>query len=182
MDKRALRAEARRVRAAVGDRARRSAQICAQVQALPEFARAHCVFAYAATGSEVDLFPAIEAALRAGKAVCLPVCREKGQMDAVRLRAREDLAPGAFGILEPRGEVVPPEEIDLVLCPGLAFDRRGGRLGYGGGYYDRYLGKVHAFLLGICYTDCIVGAVPMGAHDVFMDALACETGILRIGG
>ena len=64
MDKRALRAEARRVRAAVGDRARRSAQICAQVQALPEFARAHCVFAYAATGSEVDLFPAIEAALR----------------------------------------------------------------------------------------------------------------------
>ena len=117
MDKRALRAEARRVRAAVGDRARRSAQICAQVQALPEFARAHCVFAYAATGSEADLFPAIEAALRAGKAVCLPVCREKGQMDAVRLYAREDLAPGAFGILEPRGEVVPPEEIDLVLCP-----------------------------------------------------------------
>ena len=163
MDKRALRAEARRVRAAVGDRARRSAQICAQVQALPEFARAHCVFAYAATGSEADLFPAIEAALRAGN-------------------AREDLAPGAFGILEPRGEVVPPEEIDLVLCPGLAFDRRGGRLGYGGGYYDRYLGKVHAFLLGICYTDCIVGAVPTGAHDVFMDALACETGILRIGG
>ena len=103
MDKRALRAEARRVRAAVGDRARRSAQICAQVQALPEFARAHCVFAYAATGSEVDLFPAIEAALRAGKAVCLPVCREEGQMDAVRLYAREDLAPGAFGILEPRG-------------------------------------------------------------------------------
>ena len=172
MDKRALRAEARRVRAAVGDRARRSAQICAQVQALPEFARAHCVFAYAATGSEADLFPAIEAALCAGK----------GQMDAVRLRAREDLAPGVFGILEPRGEVVPPEEIDLVLCPGLAFDRRGGRLGYGGGYYDRYLGKVHAFLLGICYTDCIVGAVPTGAHDVFMDALACETGILRIGG
>ena len=114
--------------------------------------------------------------------MCLPVCREKGQMDAVRLYAREDLAPGAFGILEPRGEVVPPEEIDLVLCPGLAFDRRGGRLGYGGGYYDRYLGKVHAFLLGICYTDCIVGAVPTGAHDVFMDALACETGILRIGG
>lgn len=181
-DKRTLRAQGRRVRDAIPDRRGRSAKLCAQILTLPEFVRARCVFAYAATGSEVDLDPVIEAALAAGKTVCLPVCREKGRMDAVRLDAQAELVPGAFGIREPQGEVVPAEQLDLVLCPGLAFDRRGGRLGYGGGYYDRYLVKVHAFLVGICFTDCIVDAVPTGPHDVLMNALACEAGILRIGG
>ena len=75
-----------------------------------------------------------------------------------------------------------PESIELALCPGLAFDEKGGRLGYGKGYYDRYLTKVHAFCAGVCYTECVIESVPVGRCDVPMAALVSPQGVTRMGG
>ena len=74
------------------------------------------------------------------------------------------------------------KEIDLVLCPGLAFDPCGARLGWGKGYYDRYLVKTHAFPAGVCFAGCLLPRVPAQENDVPMRAVVCEEGIKRIGG
>lgn len=182
MDKRQLRARMKRVRGAIPNRAQQSAAICGHILALPEYARAECVLLYMPIGNEADVRPVLQHALAQGKTVCLPVCREDGRMDAVCCTGEESLRPGAFGILEPVGETVPPQRIDLVLCPGLAFDGSGGRLGYGKGYYDRYLTKVHAFCAGVCYTECRIESVPVGRCDVPMAALISPQGVTRMGG
>ena len=182
MDKPELRARMKRIRAAIPDRAQQSDAICRRILALPEYARAGCELLYMPIGSEADVRPVLARALAQGKAVCLPVCRENGEMDAVRYTGQSCLRPGAYGILEPEGEVVPPERIELALCPGLAFDEKGGRLGYGKGYYDRYLTKVHAFCAGVCYTECVIESVPVGRCDVPMAALVSPQGVTRMGG
>ena len=173
-DKRTLRAQFARIRAGARS-AEKDAAITENVLRSPLFC-AESFFVYCSVRSEVPTDGLIAALLAAGKRVCVPRIAH-GAMLSVPYAP---LAAGAFGIPAPSGGEDTPCEV--ALAPLLAVDADGYRLGYGGGYYDRYLGKVHAFLLGICYTDCIVGAVPTGAHDVFMDALACETGILRIGG
>lgn len=182
MNKQQLRQRMREVRRNIDDRAQKDARICREIENLPEYQQAKCVLFYMATGSEADLSDAMEAALRQGKRVCLPVCRSEGRMDAVEYTGRDCLRSGTFGIMEPQGSIVMPECIDLVLCPGLAFDPFGGRLGYGKGYYDRYLRKVHAFWAGICYTECIVEKVPVEETDVPVKALVSPAGVMRMGG
>ena len=164
------------------DRADKSAAICENVLSMPEYEAAKCVMLYMPIRSEADVRGVMEAALKSGKRVCLPVCRENGGMDAVEYTGKDCMITGAFGVEEPQGNVILPQQIDLILCPGLAFDRDGGRLGYGKGYYDRYSEKVHAFLAGICYTECIVEKVPVNAWDKPVQAVVTQTGILRMGG
>ena len=166
----------------LNDREQKSAQICRHVLNMPEYASAKCVMLYMPVRSEVDVRPLLKRALEDGKRVCLPVCGLDGKMDAAEFESMEHMRLGAFGSREPLGDIVPPEEIDLIICPGVAFDEQGGRLGYGKGYYDRYLEKVHAFWAGICYTECIVTAMPAQTHDVPMKALVTQAGVMRIGG
>ncbi len=91
--------------------------------------------------------------------------------------SEEDLASGAFGIREPQGgRTVPPEQIDIMLVPGTAFDREGNRKGRGRGYYDRYLGRpeaVHIYKIGFCTPEALVEHVPTKPHDVKMDKVIC---------
>lgn len=182
MNKPQLRSRMRAVRGEIADREQQNAQICKNLCDMPEFLAAKCVLFYMPIGSEADITGAMEEALRQGKRACLPVCRENGEMDAVEYIGSDCLKSGAYGIPEPEGTRIPSECIDLVLCPGLAFDRAGGRLGYGKGYYDRYLRKVHAFWAGICYTECIVEKVPVEELDVPMKALVRPAGVMRMGG
>lgn len=182
MNKAELRKRMKSLRDGLKERDEKSAAICRNISSMPEYESAECVMLYMPIRSEADLRPLMRMAVQDGKRVCLPVCREEGLMDAVEYTGEETLQTGAFGVSEPVGNVVAPEEIDLILCPGLAFDGNGGRLGYGKGYYDRYLQKVHAFLAGICYTECVVEKVPVQAHDRVMQAVVTQTGILRMGG
>lgn len=177
-----MRAAMRRARGKILDRQEKSARICRHILEMPEYLESKCVLFYMAIGSEADLSLAMEAAVRQGKRVLAPVCADNGDMIAVEARPAGNFRKGAFGILEPVGKAADPEEIDLVLCPGLAFDARGRRLGYGRGYYDRFLPKTRAFFAGICFSACMVENVPASAHDVPMRALVSEQGILRIGG
>lgn len=182
MNKTELRKRMKALRGGLADRDEKSAVICRNILSMPEYESAKCVMLYMPIRSEADLRPLMRMAVQDGKRVCLPVCRENGGMDAVEYTGEDNLKAGAFGVSEPVGNVVAPEEIDLILCPGLAFDENGGRLGYGKGYYDRYLQKVHAFLAGVCYTECVVEKMPTQAHDRAMMAVVTQTGILRMGG
>ena len=85
----------------------------------------------------------------------------------------DDLVKGCFGILEPPAStpVADPNKLDLILVPGVAFDRQGGRLGRGRGYYDRLLAGTSAFKVGVCFDWQIVPEVPREAHDIRMDAV-----------
>ena len=86
-----------------------------------------------------------------------------------------------FGMLEPAADlpVVDPTTVDVVLVPGVAFDRHGGRLGFGGGYYDRFLPTTPAVRVGIAFDACMVDQLPCGEHDQQMDWVATPSGIIR---
>lgn len=150
-------------------RLRASAAIFSAVERLPEFRAARTVAIFAALPDE----PATDEVLArwaSTRRVVLP--RVEG--DAMRFYAcRPDaLVFGAFGILEPQGErPCPAGEIDLVVCPGVAFTADGRRLGRGRGYYDRYLGDpaFRGFRVGVCYAHQLVDDLPVEPHDVRMD-------------
>lgn len=139
---------------------------------------ARSVFAYCATGSELDTRALIEAALRQGKALYLPRCVRRGEMRLLRVRALSELRPGRFGIPEPAGDEELLGTPDLCLAPGLAFDRAGGRLGYGGGYYDRFLAGARPTVAALAYPCQVIARVPVLAHDAPVDYIITPAGIV----
>ena len=98
-------------------------------------------------------------------------------MEAAYLDAPDDLAPGAFGIPEPQGEAADPASIDLTLVPGAAFDKSGGRLGRGGGYYDRYLPLVRGLTVGLAFECQMLETVPREAHDIGIQRVVTESAV-----
>ena len=142
------------------------------------FRQAKTVMAYAAIPPEVKLAPVLEAILAAGKTLILPRCEADGIMTARRIDDLRQLISGAYGIPEPKPDapVVSAAEIDLVLVPGLAFDRTGRRLGRGKGYYDRFLADFRGKTMGICGQ--LMPEIPVEQHDITMDAVATEHGII----
>ncbi|MEA3465256.1 MAG: 5-formyltetrahydrofolate cyclo-ligase [Thermodesulfobacteriota bacterium] len=144
------------------------------------FATAQVIALYAPIRGEVETCQLLDAALIAGKRVVYP-CVEGEQMVFVVVHSRQDLTLGSFGVLEPcGGDVVPAGEIDLVVVPGLAFDRCGARLGYGKGYYDRaFEGRPSScVLVGLGYAFQLGACLPCEAHDVSLDWLVTDQEML----
>ncbi|MEG0145685.1 MAG: 5-formyltetrahydrofolate cyclo-ligase [Clostridia bacterium] len=157
------------------DRAKWSGEIARRVQKEPAYRAAERVMLFASMAQEVDTLALIEDALSSGKQLYLPRVRENGRMDAVRVTALSQLARGAYGILEPTGqEVTQGAALDLVIAPGVAFDEGGGRLGHGGGYYDRFLDGVRAPIWALAFACQMVFDVPRAAHDLRVDKVVTE--------
>ena len=179
--KRALRREVRAHRDAMPpeERERLGQAVARNLLALPEVRQASTVMAFSSFGSEVDSGPIIEQLARDGRRVVLP--RVEGRtIVPVGYRSGDPVKPSSFGALEPAaGEPVGPEEIDVVVVPGLAFDRRGHRVGYGGGFYDRFLGRLrpNALTVGICFSVQVVDEVPHGRGDRPVDLVVTEQGL-----
>ncbi|MGN0822293.1 MAG: 5-formyltetrahydrofolate cyclo-ligase [Candidatus Gallimonas sp.] len=134
-------------------------------------------FVYHAVRTEADTSALIARLLAAGKTVCLPRVFGR-EMRAVRFRSGDALVSGAFGIAEPTGERDEPCEV--ALTPLLAADLSGTRLGYGGGYYDRYFAAHPTTArVGICFEGQVVSRIPRSAWDVPLDALITEAGVYR---
>ena len=173
MNKDELRAQMRQMRRALSREAQEEAAkaVAARLLALDAYQSARVVMAYAAVRGELPLNRVCDDVLAAGKVLALPRCAEAGVMRAYRVQARARLQKGAFGIWEPDETcpIIEPGDIDLILVPGTAFDARGGRLGQGGGYYDRYLSQTRAVRVGICHDFALLDAVPTQKHDVPMD-------------
>ena len=173
MNKDEVRGQMRRMRRALSAEAQREAEeaVFARVSALNAYRRARTVMAYAAARGELPLGRVFADVLAAGKTLVLPRCAGEGVMHGYRVDTPDRLVKGAYGILEPGADCprVEPEEIDLILVPGTAFDVRGHRIGQGGGYYDRYLNRTRAVRVGVCHDFALLSAVPSEAHDARMD-------------
>ena len=154
-----------------------------QILALPEYQAAHRLMAYLAMPKEANLDGVLRQALADGKEVYVPVCLDKTTMIAVRLHDIEDVEYGVLHIRTPKKpyETIEPEELDLVLVPGAGFDHKGGRMGMGNGYYDRFLRRVRPghFIATAWQVQLSETAIPMDATDVYMEALVTEEGCLR---
>lgn len=172
----------RRVRALAPEaKARRSAKIFEKLKRLKAFRQAGCVMAYWATEDEVDTRPMVQQALETGKRVALPLTRPRTRrlIPCAVTNPHDDLAPGPYGILQPvsdRMRPIPLEAIDLVLVPGVAFDRRGSRLGRGGGYFDRFLARLPDRVpkIGLAFRFQVVDRLPHAAHDIRVTRLVTD--------
>ena len=168
--KKLLRNEMKALRAACGDRAARDERVCARFFSLPASEK-RSFFIYNAFSNETATAQIAARLLREGKAVCFP--RTEGrEMVAVRWQGQATVK-GAFGIEEPVGEPY-GGEIDVCVLPLLAADGQFYRLGYGGGFYDRFLTGKKIYKVGICYDFQIVGRVPREPHDVRLAALVTD--------
>lgn len=179
--KRKLRAEMLSIRDAMdpGAAARASAAIARRVLDLPAFRESRTIMAYVDVRNEVGTGTLIRAALAGGKRVAVPVTdRERRRLIAARITDYPgDLAPGAYGIPEPREyREIRLGELDCILVPGVAYDLRGYRLGFGGGYYDRLLPRVrhHAVLIGLAYEYQVCDTVHPEPHDQPVHFLVTE--------
>jgi 5-formyltetrahydrofolate cyclo-ligase len=181
--KAALRDRMRAVRSAIpeAERARRSEAVARSLLAMPEASRARRVFTVLSFGSELSTAPAIAAFRERGVRVAVPILEEK-RMEAVDLPPGAALVPTSYGATEPADRVpVPAEEIDLVVAPGLAFDRAGRRLGYGGGYFDAFLPRLRPAcpVVGVCFAEQLVDEVPAGPHDRAVDVVVTDRDVVR---
>jgi 5-formyltetrahydrofolate cyclo-ligase len=163
-----------------------SAVICRLLLTLPEVTAARAVLAYAAFGSEVDLDPALRPLIARGVGVFLPWV-DGPDLRIARVRDLDaDLAPGWRGVREPRASdrrPARPDRIHIALVPGVGFDRRGRRLGYGGGHFDRLLGRLRPGTprIGVAFRAQVVEHIPALPHDVPVDAVVTEEGVERFG-
>jgi len=132
-----------------------SEKISGRVMELEPVRTANTIMGFLSIDNEVDLMPLLDELKKMGKTVLLPrvIDTKERIMEAVEYKSLEEMHEGAYGILEPEGTAYSQEDIDAVLVPGLVFDANGYRLGYGAGYYDRFLPSLrnNTFICGICY-------------------------------
>lgn len=185
-DKDRLRATvlARRAALPLAVREAAAARIRSALADLPEVRGARAILAYAAFGAEVDLDPWLTHLAGTGHGVFLPYV-DGAELGIARVRdLAADTAPGAFGIREPRASGRRParvDRLDLVVAPGVAFDRQGGRLGYGRGFFDRLLADLRSAtaVVGVAFEAQIVPRVPLEPHDRRVQAVVTEAGVYR---
>jgi 5-formyltetrahydrofolate cyclo-ligase len=185
-EKKKLREQAHANRNAQADKDALSQAICAKFMAMPAYGRAKTVMYYIDVRSEVRTRHALPTALTQGKTVVVPWCNDKGELELFRLESMDELAIGMYKILEPKPELrmlpakqVAATDLDLVMVPGVAFDRRGARMGHGKGYYDKLLqhARPDAPLVALAFECQLFPAIPVAPHDIFMDAIITEIAI-----
>jgi 5-formyltetrahydrofolate cyclo-ligase len=144
------------------------------------YIKSKVIFVYVSLKEEVDTHRLINKALLDGKSVCVPkiISKDEG-MEAIKINKFQDLHKSKYDILEPLNfeNKVDREYIDLILIPGISFDLKGGRIGYGGGFYDRFLNynNLHSKNIGLCYEFQIVKKVPMDGFDMGVHGIITES-------
>jgi len=161
------------------DRAAASALIRQRLEAQPEWQRARAVLLFVPMTDEPDILPLAQAVLSSDKTLAFP--RHSSATDSYEAACvtdlAHDLAPGRFGIAEPRPEcpVCPWNELDFCLVPGVGFALDGGRVGRGRGYFDRILAAVRGFKCGVAFDCQVVPELPAEPHDVRVDCILTPT-------
>ncbi len=176
-----------RDRLSPSERRTSSEEIAGRLTALPEWSQAKGVFLYVSFRSEVGTQYIMQAALEQGKVVAVPYTDyERGVIvPSVLKDLKYDLAPRRFGLLEPKEaslRPLSPEDIDITIVPGCVFDNRGGRIGYGMGFYDRFLPDLpgSSLKVALAYEIQIVLLVPLDEHDCLMDMIITEKRIIAV--
>ena len=152
------------------------------VISMKEFTGARNIFMYHSVGKEPGTLQIAQTAFEMGKTVAFPYCFRGGVMQARVVTSLHELIPAVLGIPAPpvSAPVIAPEDLDLIFVPALAFDKEGYRLGYGGGYYDRYLSGLNAFTVGLTRQRLTVDELPAESHDVAVFCVITETEVIRL--
>ena len=179
-DKAALRASVNGVCLSDAQRAASDALLLERFLALPQLDDARSVLLYYGIGGEPDTSRLFEPLEARGKLIALPCCLPGGQMEARQYSGPGHLVSGPYGIPQPDETcpVVEPGTLSLILVPAVCCDKKGGRLGHGGGYYDRYLPRTRAVTVCLCRNVLLQQRVPTELHDVSMDMVLTETDCL----
>lgn len=179
-DKRRLRREFCHLRECLplGEVTAASEAICGHLAAWPRLRAAQVVMAYLAFRNEPDLSPLF----RRLPHIHWVLPRIEGDRLVVHPYDPDRLARHPYGMLEPAADlpVVDPARLEIVLVPGVAFDRRGGRLGFGGGFYDRFLPTTPALRVGVTYDACLVDELPCTESDQRMDWVVTPAGLFQV--
>ena len=163
------------------ERAKKSEEIIKKLKSLPCYKNAKNIMVYLSAKGEVKTESFIKQALSDGKKLASPVCRESFLMDGVIFSDFSDLILGKYNILAPKGEeTMPACDIDLLIVPGSVFGRNKHRIGYGKGYYDRFIEKTNnrCIKVGICFSDNLIDAVPYSEFDKTLDVIITENEII----
>ncbi len=155
--------------------------ICKKIAELSIYKNSTYIAFYFAKAGEVDLRSLIGKALLEGKKVYLPKTHLKEKkLTFHQIFSLSDLVPGPFGIMEPPpwNPEIEVEKLELIIVPGVAFDKEKGRVGYGGGFYDRTLVKTKALKIGVAFSFQIFEKLPLEAHDQRVDLVVTEIGVI----
>lgn len=156
----------------------KSASIAARLAQLDVLRAGSPLLTYVSSkDNEVDTLGIIRGAITGGREVLVPVAEPKGVLTWSRLAGLEELAEGRFGILEPKPEcrrIVAPPDGAVCLVPGIAFTRQGYRIGYGGGYFDRFLAQFRGTSIGLAFELQLLQAVTLEIYDVSVDVVVTE--------
>lgn len=165
----------------------KSRKIKKSLLALSEFKKAHVIMFYVSCGTEVDTRGIITEALKMRKKVVVPKVLENNKLAAYEIKDfNKDLSRGSFGILEPKHSKRRPilkNKIELVIVPGVCFDlEKGGRIGFGKGYYDRFLSDIkHAQFIGLAFENQLAETIPCNTNDVCMNKIVSEKRVIDFG-
>ena len=181
--KQAIRQAAHDNRRAQANKDEVSATITDRFMNLPEYHSAQTVMFYVDVRDEVRTRQALPAAIASGKRIVIPYCVD-GELELFHLQSMAELEVGMYKILEPRADLrdvaskrLQPADLDLVMVPGVAFDRQGGRTGHGKGYYDKLLehARADAPLIALAFETQMFPEIPCESHDIYMDKVVTET-------
>lgn len=166
------------------ERSEKSEKVCRNMLGSATYRYADVLLMYYPKDDEIDIRPIAEAAFAAGKKVAFPRCNPADHTMVFHfVSSLEDLLPGSYNIMEPSAELPAFDLADAEKCnvacvvPAVVFDKKGFRIGYGGGYYDRYLAGFRGTKLGLVYRDFIVNSVPHGRFDLTVDVMITERGL-----
>lgn len=174
---------AKRLRMSFEEVMERSAKIQERFLSLSEYRKAKRIALYASFKNEVLTDSIFTHALSHKKGVFFPKVSKRGEgLVFSRVRGKEDLTIGSYNILEPQGcDNEPLSSFDIVVVPGIAFDSYGNRIGYGKGYYDMTLAncKGKGFIVGLAYAMQVLDKIPHLSHDVRVDLIVTEEGVIK---
>lgn len=170
--KKEIRKELLYLRDNLEDRYNKSMIIKNKILDLDIYKNSKVVAIYYSMKSEVDTKELIEESLSLGKKVLLPRIINKNKMIFITINKETNYERNSFGVMEPIGEEY--SDIDLIICPGVAFDKDNNRLGYGRGYYDKYLAKHNIYKIGICYKEQLIDKIDTDEYDIKMDMIVTD--------
>lgn len=143
-----------------------------------EYRWADSILTYVSKGSESDTLCIIEHAFNDNKSIAVPKCVSNCEMEFYYIKSIEDLEPGSFGVLEPKDGLEKVQSIyGICLVPGICFDKMGIRLGYGKGYYDRFLPNFQGTAIGLCKDDFFVDRLPRDSTDYRVNMVITDKGV-----
>lgn len=184
MDKKELRIAVKADRKAIKDKVEKDRLIIEKLKSLSCYREAKKVLCYLSLDAEIKTDEIIDYSLKTGKRVAVPFCVDKeGNMEFYLINSIDDTKTGSFNIREPNTEKclrLDDFSNSIIIVPGLCFDKNGNRLGYGKGYYDRFLKKYSLISVGLCYNSLVKNEIPVNEYDEKVDYIVTEDLIINV--